>query len=77
MSQTTLIANGTVVAADGEFDGDVLIEGEKITALGRVAAPEGADVVDATGCFVLPGAIDKPPDDSLLKRIRSALQALR
>ena len=26
---------------------------------------------------VLPGAIDKPPDDSLLKRIRSALQSLR
>lgn len=26
---------------------------------------------------VLPGAIDKPPDESLLKRIRSALQALR
>ncbi len=49
MTQTTLIANGTVVAADGEFDGDVLIEGEKIAAVGRVAAPEGADVVDATG----------------------------
>ena len=58
MTQTTLIANGTVVAADGEFDGDVLIEGEKITAVGRVATPEGADVVDATGCFVLPGLID-------------------
>jgi hypothetical protein len=26
---------------------------------------------------VLPGAIDKAPDDSLLKRIRSALQSLR
>jgi hypothetical protein len=26
---------------------------------------------------VLPGAIDKAPDDSLLKRIRTALQALR
>ena len=58
MTQTTLIANGTVVAADGEFDGDDVIEGEKITAVGRVATPEGADVVDATGCFVLPGLID-------------------
>jgi len=58
MTHTILIANGTVVAADGEFDGDVLIEGERITAVGRVAAPEGADVVDATGCFVLPGLID-------------------
>ena len=49
MTQTTLIANGTIVAADGEFDGDVLIDGEKIAAVGRVVAPEGADVVDATG----------------------------
>ncbi|MFL5862717.1 MAG: dihydropyrimidinase [Solirubrobacteraceae bacterium] len=55
---STLIANGTVVTADGEFEGDVLIEGETITAVGRVTAPEGTDVVDAGGCFVLPGLID-------------------
>ncbi|MEV0128016.1 ADAM 12 protein [Dactylosporangium sp. NPDC050688] len=30
-----------------------------------------------TALAVLPGAIDKAPDDSLLKRIRSALQSLR
>ncbi len=58
MTQTTLIANGTVVTAEGEFDGDVLIEGEKIAAVGRVGAPDGTDVIDATGCFVLPGLID-------------------
>ena len=58
MPDSTLIANGTVVTADGEFAGDVLIEGETITAVGRVTAPDGADVVDATGCFVLPGLID-------------------
>ncbi|HEX4672528.1 MAG TPA: dihydropyrimidinase [Solirubrobacteraceae bacterium] len=58
MTQTTLIANGTVVAADGEFDGDVLIDGEKIAAVGRVVAPDGTDVVDATGCYVMPGLID-------------------
>ena len=54
----TLIANGTVVTAEGEFAGDVLIEGEKIAAVGQVAAPEGATVIDAGGCFVLPGLID-------------------
>jgi len=58
MSQTTLIANGTVVTADGEFAGDVLIDGEKIAAVGHVAVPDGAEVVDAAGCFVLPGLID-------------------
>ena len=58
MAQTKLIANGTVVTAEGEFDGDVLIDGEKIAAVGRVSAPEGAAIVDATGCYVLPGLID-------------------
>jgi dihydropyrimidinase len=58
MTHTTLIANGTVVTADGEFAGDVLIEGERIAAVGRIAASEGTEVVDATGCFVLPGLID-------------------
>jgi dihydropyrimidinase len=58
MTATTVIANGTVVTADGDFDGDVLIEGEAISAVGKVAVPEGAMVVDAAGCFVLPGLID-------------------
>jgi dihydropyrimidinase len=58
MTNTTLISNGIVVTADGEFEGDVLIDGEKIAAVGRIAAPDGTDVVDASGCFVLPGLID-------------------
>jgi dihydropyrimidinase len=58
MSHTKLIANGTVVTADGEFDGDILIEGERITAVGQVSAADGAEVIDAAGCFVLPGLID-------------------
>ncbi|MGN6377944.1 MAG: dihydropyrimidinase [Gaiellales bacterium] len=58
MPDTTLIANGTVVTADGEFAGDVLIEGDTIAAVGRIDAPAEAEVVDAGGCFVLPGLID-------------------
>src|ERR1700729_1559764 len=58
MAHTKLIANGTVVTAEGEFDGDVLIDGEKIAAVGHVATPEGTEVIDAAGCFVLPGLID-------------------
>ena len=58
MSSTTLIANGTVLTAEGEFAGDVLIEGERIAAVGRVTPPEGATVIDAAGCYVLPGLID-------------------
>jgi dihydropyrimidinase len=58
MAQTKLIANGRVVTAEGEFDGDVLIDGEKIAAVGHVIAPDGTEVIDAAGCFVLPGLID-------------------
>ncbi len=58
MTDTTVIANGTVVTADSEFAGDLLIEGETITAVGKVSAPDGASVIDASGCFVLPGLID-------------------
>ncbi|MDE3131434.1 MAG: amidohydrolase family protein, partial [Acidobacteriota bacterium] len=58
MSDTTLISGGTVVTAEGEYRGDVLIEGEAITAIGTVAPPPGAETIDASGCFVLPGLID-------------------
>jgi dihydropyrimidinase len=58
MTDTTLIANGTIVAAEGEFAGDVLVEGETIAAVGQLDAPPGASVIDAGGCFVLPGLID-------------------
>jgi len=58
VSKTTLISGGTVVTADDEFRGDVLIDGESIAAVGRVSAPQDATVIDATGCFVLPGLID-------------------
>lgn len=53
-----LLRGGTVVAADTEFRGDILVHGEKIAAVGEIAAPDGAEVVDASGCFVLPGLID-------------------
>ena len=58
MTDTTLIANGTLVTAEGEFAGDVLVEGETIAAVGHLDAPPGASVIDANGCFVLPGLID-------------------
>ena len=53
----TLIRGGRVVAADGEYDADVLIAGEQIAAVGNVDVP-GATVIDAAGCLVLPGLID-------------------
>ena len=53
-----LLQGGRVVSADGEYDADVLIVGEKVAAVGEVQAPPGATVIDASGCLVLPGLID-------------------
>jgi imidazolonepropionase-like amidohydrolase len=54
------ITNAHVVPVEGEpFDGTVLVEGGKILALGAsVQVPEGADVLDAKGQWLLPGFID-------------------
>jgi dihydropyrimidinase len=58
-----LIANGTVVNADGATQADVLVDGESIAAVGR--GLQGSDLaarvdrtVDAAGKYVIPGAID-------------------
>ena len=57
--QATLIRGGTVVNADREFRADVLCEGGKISAVGaQLAAPAGAQVLDAGGRYVIPGGID-------------------
>ncbi len=54
-----LIKNGEVVTADARFHADVYCEGETITRIGReLETPAGAEVVDASGCYVFPGFID-------------------
>jgi dihydropyrimidinase len=54
-----LIRGGTVVNADREFRADVLCEGGQITAVGaNLAAPAGAELLDAGGRYVMPGGID-------------------
>ncbi|MFQ5784277.1 MAG: dihydropyrimidinase [Alphaproteobacteria bacterium] len=54
-----LIRGGTVVTADQSYRADVLAEDGKIAAIGAdLDAPAGAEVVDAGGCYVMPGGID-------------------
>ncbi len=56
-----LIRGGTVVNADREFKSDVLCVGGKVAALGAAAAtqaPAGAQTLDASGQYVMPGGID-------------------
>ena len=55
----TLIKNGTIVTPTDEFVGDILIDGEKIAAVGQHLDVPADEVVDATGEYVLPGGIDQ------------------
>lgn len=53
---TTVIKNGTIVTADLTYKADVLIDGGRITHIGDNLV--GTRVLDATGCYVMPGGID-------------------
>jgi dihydropyrimidinase len=54
-----LIRGGTVVNHDFSCRADVLVDGDSIVAVGpRLDPPTGADIIDAGGCFVMPGGID-------------------
>src|SRR6516165_10261499 len=56
---TKLIRGGTVVNHDHSRRADVLIKDGVIVAIGEnLEAPAGAEVIDAGGCFVIPGGID-------------------
>jgi len=54
----TIIAGGTVVSSEGEYQADVLVDGSRIVAVGLELARDGAEVVDASGAYVIPGGID-------------------
>ena len=54
-----LVRGGTVVTADQTYRADVLTANGRITAIGEnLEAPGEAEVVDAGGCYVMPGGID-------------------
>lgn len=57
----TLIRNATIVSMDGaigELTGDLLVEADRIAAIGPNLAAADAEIVDATGHIVIPGLIN-------------------
>jgi dihydropyrimidinase len=54
----TLIKGGTIVNADATTAADVLIDGERIVLIGEAVDLEADRTLDATGRWVIPGAID-------------------
>ncbi|WP_029616885.1 dihydropyrimidinase [Pseudorhizobium marinum] len=53
---TTVIKHGTIVTADLTYKADVKIDGSRIVEIGPDLS--GDTVLDATGCYVMPGGID-------------------
>jgi dihydropyrimidinase len=54
-----IIRGGTVVNHDHSWRADVLVDGETIVAIGSpLEVPARAQVMDAGGCYVMPGGID-------------------
>ena len=54
----TLIKNGRIVTATDDFNADILIENEKVVAIGKNLTAKADKTIDATGLLVLPGGID-------------------
>ena len=52
----TIIQGGTIVNEGKAFVGDIVIDGEKISSKNGEVRGE---LIDATGCYVLPGVIDE------------------
>lgn len=52
-----IVRNGTIVTADGISEADIGVVDGKIAQIGGNIA-KAAKIVDATGCYVMPGGID-------------------
>ena len=54
----TLIKGGTIINAESTVVADVLVEGEEIALIGKDLDVQADKVIDASGKWVIPGAID-------------------
>jgi imidazolonepropionase-like amidohydrolase len=58
---TILLKNGQIITVSGEMvpGGDILVQGTKIVGVGKgLSVPAGAQIIDLSGRWVLPGIID-------------------
>lgn len=53
-----LIKNATIINEGIQFDGDLLIKGDRIEKIGKDISDDSAEIIDAEGCFLIPGVID-------------------
>ncbi len=55
---SVLLKNGLVVTASGSYKADVFVEGDKIKSVGTELSVKADETVEASGKYILPGAID-------------------
>ena len=55
---SVLIKGGRIVTAGDDYVGDIFIEGESVSLIGRSLDVQADRVIDARGKYVIPGAID-------------------
>jgi dihydropyrimidinase len=53
-----IVRNGTVVTATDTFQADLGVSNGKVAQIGMELAADGAQVIDATNCYVMPGGVD-------------------
>ena len=53
-----VIKNGTIITANDTYKADIAVKDGKIVMIGHNIMLQGAEMVDAAGKYVLPGAID-------------------
>ena len=81
MNAGLAITGGRIVDQDGERGGTVLIEGDRIVAVGDdIDVPHGVTTLDATGCVIAPGVVDlhahlREPGEEDAETIESASRA--
>ena len=54
-----LVKSGWIITDSNEFQGDILIEDEKITAIGTKIEKNVDMTIDASGKYVMPGGVDQ------------------
>lgn len=55
---SVLLKNGLIVTSTGSYSADLYMEGDRIKTIGVGLAQKADETVDATGKYILPGAID-------------------
>jgi dihydropyrimidinase len=54
-----IVKGGNIITSENEYVADILVEGEKIAAIGKDLDTKGHEVVNATGKYVFAGGVDE------------------